>query len=322
MRSRSVSLTGATGFVGWHLAEAFRDAGWRVRAIVRSERRQRIPPGVGAVEGSLFGSDALTAALAGSDVVVHCAGVIRAKDEHAFNRVNVDGTRAVVQAVNRAGGRLLLISSLGAGGPGTVSRPRLENDPPAPVNAYGRSKLGGEEVVRRESLTPWVILRPSAVYGARDRGFLPLFRLAQRGWYVRPTPGNMAFTLINVADLARAVVLAAEAERAAGETLFLGHRQPQTTDQIMRTLAEFYGRRYAPIELPLALVRGTASLGDLAWKVGWKFVFDSGRLAEFSAAGFVCSVDRARDVLGFTAETALADGFAQTASWYREQGWV
>ena len=322
MKNRSVSITGATGFVGGHLADAFHDAGWRVRGVVRDRTARALANGVEVVEASLFDHDALTAAFSGADVVVHCAGAIRAKDEHAFNRVNVDGTRGVVQAANRsAASQLILISSLAAAGPGTPERPRREDDPPAPVNAYGRSKLGGEEVLRREARIGWTILRPCAVYGVGDRGFLPLFRMAKRGWFVRPTPAAMSFTMIDVADLARAVLLAAHAV-PEGQTLFVGHEQPHSTDDIMRTLASIYGRPYAPIDVPRPVVRATAAIGDLAWRLGRKFVFDSGRFAEFSAPGFVCSTERARDVLGFRAERDITEGFGRAARWYRETGWV
>lgn len=321
MRRRSVSLTGATGFVGWHLAEVFRDQGWQVRAVVRPGGGRALPPGVeprgAGLEGAL-----LARAFDGSELVVHCAGLIRARNDAAFDAVNVDGTRAVIDACNTIGARVVVISSLAAAGPGTHARPRRESDPVAPVNAYGRSKQRSEAVVRERARTPWTIVRPCAVYGPRDRGFLPLFKLARRGLFVLPAPAPMPFTLIDIADLSRAVVLAASSERAVGETFFVGHPEPQTTGTILGTLADVYQRRYVPYCLPRPIVRAAASIGDLAWRCGRSFVFDSRRLAEFEAEGFVCSVEHARSVLGFTANTSLADGFARTAAWYRAQGWI
>lgn len=321
MRSRSVSVTGATGFVGWHLAEAFRDQGWQVRAIVRPGGGRLLPPGIESREAA-FSAPALTRAFDGSDLVVHCAGLIRARNDAAFDAVNVVGTRAVVEACNASGAAVVLISSLAAAGPGTATHPRRELDPQTPVNAYGRSKQRSEVVVREQARTPWTIIRPCAVYGPRDRGFLPLFQMARRGIFVLPTPAQMPFTLIDVADLSRAVVLAASSEQAVGETFFVGHPQPQTTDMILGTLAAVYGRRYVPRSVPRLLVKAAASVGDLAWLLGRTFVFDSGRLAEFNAEGFVCSVEHIERVLGFTAQHSLADGFSRTAAWYRQQRWV
>ncbi len=318
----AVSLTGATGFVGWHLAEAFRDAGWRVRAVVRPASHRALPSGVERVEASLTSSPMLSHAFDGADLVLHCAGAIRARDEAAFDAVNVGGTQAVVLAANEVGARLQVISSLAAGGPGTPEAPRSEHDPDAPVNAYGRSKRSAEAVVKARSTTPWTILRPCAVYGPRDRGFLPLFLMAHRGWLVRPTPAEMSFTMIDVADLAQASLLAATSDRAVGQTFFIGHPVPQSTDAILRTLAELFGRRFSAFDLPRPLVRAAAAIGDLSWQFGLKFVFDSGRFAEFCAPGFVCSVQHVREQLAFTAGTSLEEGFARTAAWYREQGWV
>ncbi len=211
MKSRSVSITGATGFVGWHLAEAFRLAGWRVRAIVRPGGVKPVPDDVERVEAA-FHSATLSAAIGESDVVVHAAGLTRALDASAFE-FNVSGTRAVVGAVNATGARLILISSQAAMGAGTISRPTREDDVPRPLTPYGRSKLAGEDVVRSDARTPWTIIRPTSVYGPRDRQFLPIFRLAARGIFLQVVPAATAFTLIYVDDLARGVVLAAEGGR-------------------------------------------------------------------------------------------------------------
>jgi nucleoside-diphosphate-sugar epimerase len=320
MKSRSVSITGATGFVGWHLAEAFRLAGWRVRAIVRPGGIKPVPDDVERVESALH-TATLSAAIGESDVVVHAAGLTRAPDASAFE-FNVSGTRAVVGAVNATGARLVLISSQAAMGTGTVSRPTREDDVPRPLTPYGRSKLAGEAVVRADARTPWTIIRPTTVYGPRDRQFLPIFRLAARGIFLRVVPAATAFTFIYVDDLARGVVLAAEGERASGQTLFLGHPDPLRADDLLRALADVFGRRYRPWHVPDFVLRAFAWGGQLAWKFGEEPLLDRARLTELGAEGFVCAVDRAREVLGVTAAVPLPDGLARTAEWYRQRGWV
>jgi len=320
MKSRSVSITGATGFVGWHLAEAFRLAGWRVRAIVRPGGVKPVPDDVERVEAA-FHPATLSAAIGESDVVAHAAGLTRALDASAFE-FNVSGTRAVVDAVNATGARLVLISSQAAMGAGTISRPTREDDVPRPLTPYGRSKLAGEAVVRADARTPWTIIRPTTVYGPRDRQFLPIFRLAARGIFLQVVPAATAFTFIHIDDLSRGVVLAAEGERGSGQTLFLGHPDPLRADDLLRALADVFGRRYRPWHVPDAVLRAFAWGGQLAWKFGEEPLLDRARLTELGADGFVCAVDRAREVLGFTAAVTLPDGLAQTAQWYRNQGWV
>ena len=321
MKTRSVSITGATGFVGWHVAAGFLRAGWDVRAVVRRGNRKPVPSGVTVVESDLSAAS-LREACGGTDVFVHSAALIRAKDEAAFNAVNVEGARAAAAAAAATGARLVLISSQAAGGQGTPAAPRTESDPPAPVNAYGRSKLASEAVVRNTPGLAWTILRPCAVYGPRDHGFLPLHRLARKGLFLVPSGADTFFTLIFIADLVKAVLLAAERDTAMGQTLFIGHAEPRTGGDVLRAIAAFEQRSYRPFIVPAPLFTLLAKVGDLSWTLGVKPMVDSGRLVELRAEGFVCAVDRARDVLGFTAETPLEAGVAATGAWYREHGWT
>jgi len=341
-----IYLTGATGFLGWHLAEAFRDAGWNVTAVVRPGNKKPLPARVESLERPLE-AEALARAFEGSSLIVHAAGLTHAPSEAAFNAVNVEGTSAVVTAANRVGSPLILLSSQAAAGSAPRDRPSREDDTPAPLTAYGRSKLAAETVVRSATQTPWLILRPSAVYGPRDRQFLPLFRLASRGWFLLAADPAATFTLVYVEDLARAVVLAAlaltgegeagkagkaggpsrvggpgRAVDAGGKVLFLGHPLPQTSDEVLRALAATYGRPYRPRRVPGALLEGVSWLGELSWRLGRQPLLDRARLLELRASGFVCTVDEALDELGFRAEVGLAEGVERTARWYRNQGWV
>src|SRR5919201_712507 len=262
----------------------------------------------------------LAAAFDGSELVVHCAALIRARNEQAFRSVNVEGTRAVVSAVNATGARLIHISSLAAIGPGTPERPAREDDRPRPLTAYGKSKLASEAVVRSDARVPWTIVRPAAIYGPRDRQFLPLVRLGARGIFPLLAPSSTAFTLVYVADVARAIAIAARDQRAFGEALFIGHPDPQTAYTILRHVAQAVGRPYRPRRLSRPTLHALALAGEAAWRLGRRPIFDLARYAEMRAEGFVCSVDRARALIGFTAATAFAEGLEKTIAWYRSSG--
>jgi len=321
MTSRSVSITGATGFLGYHLAQAFQRAGWQVRACVRPGTVKPLPEGVTAVQTPLA-SAWLEQAFAGVDLVVHAAAAIRAPTEVAFTAANVEGTRAVVEAANAVGARLLHISSLAAIGPAPAAAPAREDDVPHPINGYGRSKLAAEHVVRATARTPWTIVRPSAVYGPRDRGFLPLFRMARRGLFLYAAPALTAFTFVYVDDLVDAILRAASEDRAIGETFFVGYPDPVTTENLLRTIAEAEGKSYRPRVVAPVLLDVAAAAGELAWRLGRQPLVDRGRLAELRSGGFVCGVDRIRNALGFVARTSLRDGIERTARWYREHDWL
>ena len=321
MKNRSVSVTGATGFVGRHVAESFARDGWDVRAIVRRGNNRPVPPGTAVVESDLS-RESLTRAVGDSEIVVHCAALIRAATQSAFEAVNVEGARAAGSAAASVGARLVLISSLAAGGEGTPDAPRLESDVPSPVNAYGRSKLAAEHAVSGIDRLRWTILRPSAVYGPFDRGFLPLFRMASRGLFLVPSGPDTSFTLVHIADLTRAVRLAAESDDAEGQTMFVGHPIPQTGVAVLRAIAAALARPFRPHQIPVALLAAAARVGDLSWRIGVSPLVDSGRLSELRARGFVCSVDHVRQVLGFAASTDFEEGIAGTARWYKESAWL
>ena len=181
--SRRIAVSGASGFIGRHLVAHLAARGDQVVPVRRP-----------------FEPSTLLETLHGADAVVHLAGVVSALREQDYFVANVDGTRAVAAAARTAGIPLIHISSLAAAGPASPRAPRSEDEANAPINAYGRSKLGGEREVAALDGLRWTILRPGVVYGPGDRALLPVFRLAARGFLPLVGRADAAYTFIHIAD--------------------------------------------------------------------------------------------------------------------------
>jgi nucleoside-diphosphate-sugar epimerase len=256
------------------------------------------------------------------NIVVHLAGVVSSVRDQTFHDVNVECTRAVAAATRLADAHLVNISSLAAAGPASASAPRTEDDPPAPITVYGRSKLDGERAVACVSGLRWTVLRPAIVYGPGDRAFLPLFEAAARG--VMPLVGRLSatYSVIHVHDLVSAITAAVD-RRPEGDTIFVAHSQPASTRQLSESVRDAVGRSTITIPVPMSLTRLAAWVGDAGGALtGRPQLINSRRYAEMSAEGFVCRVDRMRDRLQIVAQIGLKEGMAGTAAWYREIGWL
>ena len=318
--SRLVAMTGATGFIGWHVARRFVESGWQVRALVRPESRRPVPDGVERIVATLCEPE-VVAASAGAGILIHMAAVVGIRSADEFRRSNVEATAEVVKAAQRLGVRLVHMSSLGATGPRRPDDPPTEDSPLRPVNRYGESKRDAENLVRSAPDLEWTILRPTLVYGPRDRNFFPMFRLARRGIF--PIPSSSAvYNVVHVDDVTRLVEIAATAPAAIRETFFAGHPQQVTLRELMAPLAPIYGKPFRPIPIPRAALWLGAQVGSAARTLGLQVPLDRARWNEMTSPGFVCRIDKARDQLGFVATTDLGEGLKETAEWYLRQGWL
>ena len=321
-----VFVTGATGFVGGHLVETLAAKGDEVVALARrSETHDELRRlGARPVPGSLEDASALRAALAGCDVVYHLAGLTAAKDETEFLAVNEGGTRRLLEAAARAApaARVVYVSSQAALGPSTPGTRKDEDAECRPVTAYGRSKLAGERVVRA-SAAPWVIVRPPAVYGPRDREFLRLFRIVRRGIAPVFGTGDQELSLVYVAELADAIARAGTVAGIEGRVYHAAHGEIVLSRDVARAAGAALGRSPVVLPVPAALARPIVGLiGRAAAATGRRSVVNSDKMAEFLAPSWLLAVDRAARELGWTATVGVAEGMRRTAEWYRVNGWL
>ncbi len=320
-------VTGATGFVGGHLAHALADRGHEVVALARRPEQHAALAALGVkpLSGSLENDRALDIALAGVELVYHVAGVTDARNEAEFFAVNETGTRRLLDAVRRAAPglkRLVYVSSQAAVGPSPRGKPLREESECRPITSYGRSKLAGELAVRGSGL-PWAVVRPPAVYGPRDKAFLKLFQLTRTGLAPVFGGGTQELSLVFVGDLVELLVAAGEHEAAAGQIFHAAHGEVVLSRDVSRAAGAAMGKR--PVVLPVPGLLATAVVGVIervATATGQRTVLTTERLAEFLAPSWLLDVSKAERLLGWKAAISLADGMRETGRWYRENGWL
>jgi len=318
-------VTGATGFVGSHLAEALRGRGDEVTALVRAPAKAAAlaPLGVRVVPGDLDDSGALARAVEGQDVVFHVAGLVAARDEAEFLRANRAGTANLVDAAGRARvPRFVYVSSMAAGGPAPRGRPLAGTEPPSPVTAYGRSKLAGEAAVRAGPL-PWVIVRPPTVYGPRDREVLKVFRIAR--WGVAPVfgDGSQELSVVHGADLASALIAAGTAAGTTGKVYYPCHPQVVTSAEFVRAVGKAMGRSLRLVPIPPVLGRALLGVTELSARLASQAtILTRDKANEFFQAAWTGDPGPLTRDSGWRATHDLASGMADTYRWYRSAGWL
>ncbi len=253
-----ILVTGASGFIGRALVAELANGGHSVRAAMR-QPADVFPRSVEVVAVSdLTRSLEWRPLLKNVETVVHLAGIAHAGPEIAeqsYDRVNRLATAELASAAKAIGiGQLIFMSSIRAQS-GPVSTEILhETDAPHPTDAYGRSKLAGEDAVRGAGV-PFTILRPVLIYGLGVKGnFARLMELARKPW---PLPLGLCRnrrSLLARRNLIDAIHLALASPAAKGETYVVADPMPLTLTEIVTALRAGEGRRPGLLAVPPALI--------------------------------------------------------------------
>jgi nucleoside-diphosphate-sugar epimerase len=319
----TVAITGATGFIGGHLARRLSQAGWRLRLLARQPERASVlgldPARTIVVAGSLAEPDRLRTLLESVDAVVHLAGLVKARNRAAFFEANAAGTQRLAEAAGAGADPplFILVSSLAA------REPR--------VSDYAASKAAGEAALRAAPVTPGssVILRPPVVYGPGDREILPLFRAISHRIGAALGPPDARLSLLHVEDLAAAIESLLTADppgdgwpREAYE-LDDGRAGGYSWAELVDAAAAALQTRPLRLRVPAGALRLVALAGQGAAALhGRPAMLGPGKVHEILHPDWVARGARLGEATGWRPRIGLAEGFDETVAWYRRQGWL
>jgi len=326
LMTHTVLITGATGFLGSHVAERLHARGDRVRALARpgSEISHLQSLGAEIVSGDLATLPA--GAFDGVDVVVHCAAKVGDWGPvEDYRNVNVEGLRHLLAAVKgQPLHRFVHLSSLGV----YEARHHYGTDEAEPlpqdhIDGYTQSKVECETLALtavREQRLPLTILRPGFIYGPRDRTVLP--RLAGRlkdGTVKYVAQGKYALNTTYVGNIADAVLLAMDNPAAVGEIFNITDGEFVSKRKFFEAIADGLKLPRPRMSVPLWIARPTARIQERIYRRKNKPHPPrlTQALLKFTGLNLDFSIAKARTVLGYKPQVGFEEGIAEALKWYQ-----
>lgn len=322
--SRTVAVTGATGFTGQALARRLAADGHRVRALAREGSTLPEDLNVARIDGDLQDGEALDQLVTGADTVFHIAAMFRKEGSYEeFLKVNYEGTQALVEACRRANVRRFVhCSTIGVHG-SVESGPADETAAFSPRDYYQETKLLAEQYCRAEMNRgdlEIVIIRPCAIYGPGDTRMLKMFRMVRRGLFFFVGDGMANFHPVYIDDLVDAFVLSMDGQDAAGETFIIGGPRYLPLRDYVGAAARAVGSRPPRLHLPYKPLHQMAGIVEtLCTPLGLQPPLHRRRLTFFKHNRAFTSA-KAQKKLGYRPKIDLDEGFQRTVAWYRQTG--
>jgi UDP-glucose 4-epimerase len=326
-----VLITGASGFIGFHLIEAALRNGLSVYAGIRAGSDVSHLKGydIRYCELDYTNRELLTEQVAatGCNYIVHAAGATRAVTQQAYDTINADyGVNLASAALAGLGDRLIkfvYVSSLAAMGPLNSNDTVItEEVKPAPVTAYSRSKLLGEQKLQTLSSLPLVILRPTAVYGPRERDIFIMLRSINRGIEAYIGRIDQQLSFIYVKDLA-SVIINSLFSGLSNEVFNISDGRSYGQYELADLSKQLLHRKTVRLHLPYGMIKGLAFAMERLY--GWRGkapVLNREKLHELTAVNWQCSIEKAKSQLGFCPQYSLEQGLKETLQWYHQNKWL
>lgn len=325
-----ILITGASGFIGSHMADHALLQGYDTWVAtrpmsnlryLRDARLQCIELNLGNAETLAEQLEAYRSCHGAWDVVIHCAGATKCRHTYEFDQTNYEGTRHLVEALihlDMIPRQFIFISTLGIYGSLHEQEPKqsfTEADIPHPNTRYGESKLKAEEYIKGIGTLPYVIFRPTGVYGPRDKDYQILIRSIRHhidlslGW--RP----QQITFIYIKDLVGAVFRAIE-KGVQYRSYLITDGNTYSSRDFTRAVRSALGNPFVlHITVPLWIGRMAAFVADLAGRLtGRTFTFNSDKFCILAQRNWTCDITPLTDELGYRPRYNLQEGIAELIS--------
>jgi nucleoside-diphosphate-sugar epimerase len=329
-------LTGATGFLGRNfLLRTLRQNAYdeiilpvrsidKLRAQFLGDGFESIPARVKPIEAAAHDWK-----LENIDVdhLVHCASTVVARSRREYFKVNVDGTINLLKRIRRAS-KVVVLSSQSAAGPcATGQWEKREGDENAPVTWYGESKLEMENRVKAEFADlPYVILRPSMIFGPRDSATLALFKMVRGRMHFKPGRKPKYFSYVSVNDVVEAIELVLahpEWQSIDHKTFFVASRVPVSDEDILQSTAEVTNSWGVIIKVPEPILKMVTKAIDMVPALRNKIpILTKDRANEIWPDRWVISSQSLQKEVGWNPKDTLLSTLKETYEWYRRTGQI
>lgn len=328
-----ILVTGASGFIGSFIVEEAIRQGFDTWAAVRgsSSREYLQDERINFIELNLSSEEQLCEQLRPHrfDYVVHAAGVTKCVDKRDFYRINTEGTQNLVTALRRLEmplKRFVYISSLSVFGAIREQQPYkeiCETDTPQPNTEYGRSKLVAEQWLDTQKDFPYVVLRPTGVYGPREKDYYIMAKSIKQHSDFSVGYKRQDITFVYVTDVVQAVFLAMEKGKT-GRKYFLSDGEVYQSTTFSDYIHEALGRPWwIRIKAPVWVLRAVTFCGEYAGRlVGKVSALNNDKYNILRQRNWRCDIQPAVSELGYRPQVLLKEGVQRTIAWYKEHGWL
>jgi len=332
----NVLITGASGFIGSFLVEEGLKRNFNVYAGIRktSSRKYLTDPRIRFIELDFSTTELLASTLSdirNSDIrfdfIIHNAGITKSQKKDDYFRINFLNTRNFIEALIRTGmtpRKFLFISSLAAYGPGNpeTMEPVKLSDEPKPIEIYGRSKLEAEKFIRSLTDFPWLILRPTGVYGPRETDYYVFFKTINGGLEPYIGTRKQILTFIFVRDLARLVFDAIES-LIIRKAYFVSDGYEYNSVTFAGITKKHLNKKTFSFTVPSGIVKILAhSIEKVCGLWGTMPTLNSDKYNVLSSINWRCEVAPLETDFGFKASYDLDAGVKETLEWYKKEGWL